>query len=253
MTDLQVRDALRAGACGLVLRDAPPDQLPAVISALAAGHLMLTPPRAGQMGRRGPEPAAGAVEAERLRFAREVHDVLGRTLAAVNRKSELVAQLLPDQPERARAELEALCVFARRSIAEVRALTRGYRLGDLAAEIAAVRSDLRVMGVRVEVTGTGVLGALPQPVQDAFGWVAREAAANIIHHSIAAACSIEVWTGRQTGHLRIINDGAGRRGSNAGSGLAGLAERLGSIGGTLVHGPGRDLTYRVEATAPLGG
>lgn len=269
----QFHDALRAGASGLLMRDVPPEQLLVAILAVAAGHVLLAPWLADQMikmsaaggrdpspalddgslgsrARGDPEPGRSAVTADRLVFARDVHDVLGRTLAAINRKSELVARLLTDQPDRARAELETMCALARRSIAEVRALAGGYRLGDLAAEIEGARSNLQLMGLRVEVSGSP--GALPRPVQEAFGWVVREATANVIQHSSAASCSIEVWTGERTAHLRIINDGAARRGSTPGTGLAGLATRLRAIGGTLTHGLGPDLSYRVEAAAPLG-
>ncbi|MCD0448641.1 response regulator [Actinocorallia sp. API 0066] len=260
------RPVLRAGAASLISRDAQPDQLLTAIAAVAAGHLVWPPclpsrlfaeqtvsaplPASGTGTHKAPEradPAASSVRAEPS--ARDFHDLLGRSLAALNRKSELVAQLLPDQPERARAELEAVCVFARRSISEVRALARGHRLGELSTEIEEIRSDLEMMGVSVEVIGA--LGALPKPVQDTFGWVAREAAANIIHHSDATTCSIDVWTTRWSGHLRIVNDGVREQGAQDGTGLAGLTGRLQAIGGTLAHGLGPDLTYYVEATAPL--
>ncbi|RKS73127.1 response regulator receiver domain-containing protein [Actinomadura pelletieri DSM 43383] len=232
------REALRAGASCLLPRNSPPERLACAIPAVAAGYVVMAPDVVGQLM----EGAAG----------RDLHDVLGRTLAAINRKGELVARLLVAQPERARAELETVLALARRSVAEVRALAAGYRLGDLATELEQVRADLEVMGVRVETAR--VPPALPRPIQEAFGWVAREAAANVIRHSEAGHCRIEIWTGGRTAHLRITNDGVHRPGPTAaGTGLAGLAARLRVVGGALVHGPGPDLTYRVEATAPLGG
>lgn len=266
------RDTLRAGASGLLLRDAPPELLLAAIPAVAAGYVLLAPELADRAidaratsdpdpspaldvgslearARRAPGLPRGAVVPEQLLFARDIHDVLGRTLAVINRKSELVARLLDEHPERAKAELDTVCLLARRSIAEVRALADGYRPGDLAVEIEGVRSDLQVMGARMKVFGNP--GALPRPVQETFGWVAREAAANIIQHSDAVSCSIEVWTDEHNAHLRIINDGARQGGAAPGTGLAGLARRLHAVGGALVHGPGPSFTYRVEATAPL--
>jgi CheY-like chemotaxis protein len=185
----QFRDALRAGASGLLMRDVPPEQLLAAIPAVAAGYVLLAPYLAYQMIETsvagGPSPAfdvgslgawgdpgpTRSAEADQLVFARDIHDVLGRTLAVINRKSELVARLLADQPDRARAELETVCALARRSIAEVRALAGGYRLGDLAAEIEGARSDLQVMGVQVEVSGTP--GALPRSRRRSAGWRGR--------------------------------------------------------------------------------
>ncbi|MGW6026177.1 histidine kinase [Streptomyces sp. NPDC055099] len=262
------RGALRAGASGLFSRGGPPEQLLGAIPAIVAGYVLMAPAEALHTGkyagdvrtgrdgtcvRAYPQPDRGtmrvSIPVDQRLFARDVHDVLGRTLGAINRKGELVAQLLSTQPDRARAELETVLVLARRSMGEVRALAAGYRIGDLATEIAGLRADLELMGVCVEVSRTPV--TLPRPVQEVFGWVAREAAANIMHHSEAGHCSIEVWTSGRTAHLRITNDGAGQHSRTPGTGLAGLTARLRAVGGTLSHGAGTDLTYRVEATAPL--
>lgn len=255
----QCRDALRAGASGLLLRDAPPEQLLRAIPAVAAGYVLMAPSlvsrtmeryarqdaasapdvsRVETLPRPDREPTRIAVAADQRLFARDVHDVLGHTLAAVNRESVLVALLPGAQPARPRAELAT--VFARLPLADVRAL---------ATEIEGVRTDLETVGVRVEVTRA--LATLPWPIQEAFGRVAREAAANIIRHSEAGHCSIEVWTGSRTAHLRITNNGVGQRYAAPGTGLAALTTRLRDLGGTLVHSPGPHHTYRVEATAPL--
>ncbi|MEV6752881.1 histidine kinase [Streptomyces sp. NPDC051214] len=263
------RGALRAGASGLFPRSGHPERLLGAIPAIVAGYVLMAPAVALQMmGKYAGDPHPGrdrpcvgafpqpdreamrvSIPLDQRLFARDVHDVLGRTLGAINRKGELVAQLLRTQPERALAELETVLVLARRSMGEVRALAGGYRIGDLTTEIEGVRSDLGLMGVCVEVSRSSA--TLPRPIQEAFGWVAREAAANIIHHSEAGHCSIEVWTSDRTAHLRITNDGAGQHSSTPGTGLAGLTARLRAVGGTLSHGPGTDLTYRVEATTPL--
>jgi signal transduction histidine kinase len=265
----QGRDALRAGASGLLLRGGPPGDLLSAVPAVAAGHVLVAPAfttlLTGRHARRDPsalhlapvktwprtdrEPMRRAVAADNRLFARDIHDVLGRTLAAINRKGELVAALLTTQPKRALAELETVLLLTRRSMAEVRALAGGYRLGDLATEIEGVRFDLEATGTRVEVARTR--DVLPRPVQEAFGWVVREAAANIIRHSEADRCSIEVWTGHRTAHLRVTNDGARQGVSASGTGLAGLTARLHAVGGALAHGPAPDSSYRVEATVPL--
>ncbi|WP_457462460.1 histidine kinase [Streptomyces sp. TE5632] len=264
------REALRAGASGLLLRGAPAKDLLCAISAVVAGYVLMAPAFAAQAtgrgarsdapsalpagpvtvwSRPGRESARRVVTADDRLLARDVHDVLGRTLAAINRKGELVARLLATQPDRARTELETVLVLARRSMTEVRALVGGYRLGDLATEIEGVRSDLEALGTRVEVTRTQA--ALPRLIQEAFGWVVREAAANVIRHSEAAHCSIEVWISDRTARLRISNDGARQRVSASGSGLFGLMTRLRAVGGTLTHGPGPQSSYRVEVTAPM--
>ncbi|WP_405792432.1 response regulator [Streptomyces sp. NBC_01506] len=228
----QGRDALRAGASGLLLRDAPPEQLLGAIPAVAAGYVLMAPALVHRTTERYVRPESSS--------ASDLHDVLGHTLAAINRESELVALLPGAQPGLPRAELAT--VLARRPLAEAHAL---------ATEIEGVRTDLESMGVRVEVTRA--LATLPWPIQKAFGRVAREAAGNIVRHSEAGHCLIEVWAGSRTAHLRITNNGAGHRYSTpgTGAGLAALTTKLRDIGGTLVHSAGPHLTYRVEATAPL--
>ncbi|MEU7646392.1 histidine kinase [Streptomyces huasconensis] len=264
------REALQAGASGLLPRGGPVRDLLYAIPAVVAGYVLIAPAFAAQATgsgartdipsalpagpvrvwpRPGREPVHGVVKADDRLLARDVHDVLGRTLAAINRKGELVARLLATEPDRARTELETVLALARRSMTEVRALVGGYRLGDLATEIEGVRADLEALGTRVEVTRPQA--ALPQPIQEVFGWVVREASANVIRHSEASHCSIEVWISDRTAGLRILNDGARQRVSPSGSGLGGLMTRLRAVGGTLTHGPGPRSSYRVEATAPM--
>lgn len=264
------REALAAGASGLLLRDAPAEELLCAISAVSSGYVLMAPdfaaPAIGQGSRadaptaspaapaavtprQGRESVRRVVAADNRLLAQDVHDVLGRTLAAINRKGELAVRLLTTQPDRARAELETVLELARRSMTEVRALVGGYRLSDLATEINGVRRDLETLGTRVEVTRTRV--ALPRPVQEVFGWVVREAGTNVIRHSEAGYCSIEVWIRGRTARLRISNDGARPRASASGSGLVGLTARLRAEGGTLAHGPGPGSTYHVEASVPV--
>lgn len=255
----QCHDALRAGASGLLLRDAPPEQLLSAIPAVAAGYVLMAPTLVNQTtdrraraaassahevssaetwSRPGREPTRIAVTAHQRLFEQDVHDVLGQALDAIYRDSELVALLPGSRPTRGRAELAT--VLARDTPVEVRAL---------AGEIEEVRTDLEAMGVRVDIPRTPT--ALPRPIQEAFGRVAREAAGNIIQHSEAGHCSIEVWTAGRTAHLRITSNGALQRYSAPGTGLAALTTRLRDLGGTLVHSAVPHLGYRVEATAPL--
>ncbi|MFD5452702.1 histidine kinase [Streptomyces sp. NPDC127100] len=264
------REALAAGASGLLLRDAPAEEVLCAISAVSSGYLLVAPDFAasaivGNSGTDAPpaSPAGSAVTSSRPRrgsvrrmaaadnrlLAQDVHDVLGRTLAAINRKGELAVRLLATRPDRARAELETVLELARRSMTEVRALVDGYRPSDLATEIEGVRCDLEILGTRVEVRRTRA--ALPRAVQEVFGWVVREAGANVIRHSEAAHCSIEVWTRGRTARLRISNDGVRHPASASGSGLLGLAARLRAEGGTLTHGPVPHAAYRVEASVPI--
>ncbi|MHA6757735.1 sensor histidine kinase [Streptacidiphilus sp. PAMC 29251] len=208
-----------------------------------------------------------AVAEERLRFGRDLHDVMGRNLAVIALKSELAVQLARrGRPEAVEQMIEVQRI-AQESQREVREVVRGYRRADLAVELAGALSVLRAAGVeaRAEGDAEGERGrALPTEVQEALGWVIREATTNVLRHSEAGRCTIRLALALGgSAVLTVENDGvpeavlggaagaAGAAGS-AGSGLAGLRERLAALGGTLAvdAGPG---VFRLTVRIPLPG
>jgi two-component system, NarL family, sensor histidine kinase DesK len=183
-----------------------------------------------------------AVAEERLRVARDLHDVLGRNLALIAVNSELAAQLARRGQDDAAERMLEVRQVAQDSMREVRDVVAGYRNADLDAELAGARSVLRSAGITVRVIGDGV--ALPRGVQAALGWAVREATTNIIRHADPTQVRIELDSASDTdgtavARLRIQNDGVRPAGSTAisgdghGTGLAGLHERLAQLGGTL--------------------
>ncbi|MFK3982983.1 sensor histidine kinase [Micromonospora sp. NPDC050397] len=200
-----------------------------------------------------------AVAEERLRFARDLHDVLGRNLSIVALKSELAAQLARrGRPEAVQEMLEVRRV-AQESLSEVREVVRGYRKSalDLDAELAGARSVLGSAGIECRVNGEG--RGLPEQVRDALGWVVREGATNALRHSDARTCVIRLAAdGPAAVVFTMENDGV--RGDPEpgapvlGAGLAGLAERVTAVGGTVLaeHRPGNRflLTARMSVPAP---
>lgn len=191
-----------------------------------------------------------AVAEERLRFARDLHDVFGRTLSTVALKAELGAA----QADRGRAEASATMrevqAIATGALEEMRDVVRGYRETDLATEVAGARSLLEAAGI--EVTTVVEAGSLPPAVARCLAWVVREGTTNVLRH--AAATSVRLTLARDAAGmtLSLVNDGAGDSPPDRGSGLTGLAERLDEVGGTLSSGA-RDghwtLTARVDASA----
>jgi two-component system sensor histidine kinase DesK len=218
-----------------------------------------------------------AVAEERLRFARDLHDVVGRNLSVVALKSELAAQLLQRGRPGAVEEILAVHQIAEDSLAEVRAVVRGYRKADLVAELAGARSVLASAGVRCRVIGAGVGEGLPVDMQSTLGWVVREATTNVLRHSEASLCTVSLRRSRTDGDgtdhngrmmLTIENDGArcaapiqpagsgpaGRGPAGigpAGSGLAGVAERLALHGGSMVAEYQAPDGFRLTAMLPL--
>jgi two-component system sensor histidine kinase DesK len=194
-----------------------------------------------------------AVAEERLRFGRDLHDVMGRNLAVIALKSELAVQLA----QRGRAEAVEQMIevqrIAHESQREVREVVRGYREADLEVELTGAQGVLTAAGIRCELTGAAA--GLPAEVQSALGWVVREATTNVLRHGDAGRCavSLRVIEGRVV--LTVENDGVGASsGTDSGtdgSGLAGLRERLAAVDGTLEAGPVGGGMFRLVAEVPL--
>ncbi|MGW1890469.1 sensor histidine kinase [Streptomyces sp. NPDC002004] len=197
-----------------------------------------------------------AVAEERLRFGRDLHDVLGRNLAVIALKGELAVQLARrGRPEAVEQMIEVQRI-AQESQREVREVVRGYRAADLAAELAGAQGVLTAAGIDCTVTGSPA--GLPAPVQSVLGWVVRETTTNVLRHGDAARCTVTLRTTEDHAVLVVENDGAGgseatdvTSGGSTGSGLRGLRERLSVVRGTLEAGPVGEECFRVTAEVPL--
>jgi two-component system, NarL family, sensor histidine kinase DesK len=199
------------------------------------------------------EVAMLAAERERMRIARDLHDLLGHSLTTVTVKAALAARLFDQDPVRARAEIAEVEVLARESLADVRAAVAGYREVRLATELATAREVLEAAGIDAQLPGA-VEGMSPE-VGGLFGWVVREGVTNVVRHSKAKSVRITLDA---TG-IEIVDDGSGclrKAGdvatTHAGNGLAGLAERADALGGRLVAGPvdGSATGFRLRVEVP---
>jgi signal transduction histidine kinase len=191
-----------------------------------------------------------AVAEERLRFARDLHDVMGRDLSTIAVKSQLAGELVRRGQPGAADELADISRIAEGSLREVREVVRGYRSADLAGELAGARSVLRAAGVACTVAGEDHGAALPEEVHTALGWVVREAVTNVLRHSHAAQCTITLCVAEREVELSVVDDGAAEPGVRWGNGLTGLAERLDALGGRLTAGAG-DSGFTLTARLPL--
>ncbi|SEE77254.1 two-component system, NarL family, sensor histidine kinase DesK [Jiangella alba] len=189
-----------------------------------------------------------AVAEERLRFARDLHDILGRNLSVIAVKSELAAALSRRGRDDAGDEMMAVRDIAQESLREVREVVRGYREVDLTTELAGARSVLRSAGVATRVVGE--VSALPPDVQAVLGWVAREGTTNVLRHSSASTCVITVARSDGSVTLTMENDGAREPSGASGSGLSGLAERLSELGGSLTADRLDGDRFRLSAQVP---
>ena len=193
--------------------------------------------------------AALAVSEERLRLARDLHDLLGHNLSVIALKSELARKLLGRDPAAAEREVRDVETVARDSLQEARAAVLGLRRANLAGEIARARDALGAVGIDVTVHADD---PLPAAVEAPLAFAVREATTNVLRHSRAQHCEIAV---RRTGDravLEVRDDGTGPIGPlERGSGLRGLGERMAEAEGTLDAGPAPDGGFRLIATAPV--
>ncbi|GAA4934854.1 histidine kinase [Streptomonospora halophila] len=198
--------------------------------------------------------AALALANERLRIARDLHDVFGRTLATIAVKSSLASELVDrGRAERAGEEITEVRRLAEEAGTEVRRVVRGELRTTWDDEVSGARSLLESAGIRCTVTG----GTVPEQCAEALGWVVREGVTNLLRH--AAATQVTLVTANEDGAvlLTIANDGAGPartaadgRAADAGTGLHSMSERLGALGGRLTAR--RDGTwFLLEAAIPL--
>src|SRR3954454_1282110 len=192
-----------------------------------------------------------AVAEERLRFARDLHDVMGRNLSAIAVKGQLAAELVRRGRAEAAEEVTDISRIAEESLREIRGVVGGYRSTSLPGELAGARSVLRAAGVSCTVSGDEEAPSLPEAVQVALGWVVREAVTNVLRHSRATTCTIDLGTAGGIAELRVVNDGATSSADGSwGNGLTGLAERLHTEGGRLTARVGGG-TFELTAGLPV--
>ncbi|WP_086662344.1 sensor histidine kinase [Lentzea kentuckyensis] len=235
-----VGDVLRQGGFALCLVLATTY---AEVTLLGQWHLTLELEKARR------DAAELATTRERLRFAEDLHDILGHALEVVSFKSELASRLSEVDPVRSRAELDEIQRLARGAIHDVRALVQGRRSTEFAAELPGVRALLESAGIGWEFTGdpAGLDGA----TSELLGRVLREAVTNLLRHAAASRCTVRLETDDGKAVLMVGNDGvAPMRGDDReGSGLRGLARRITEVGGMFSAGV-RDGVFEVRAEVP---
>ena len=194
------------------------------------------------------ELARNAVAEERLRFARDLHDLLGHSLSLIALKSELAGRLAETDPVRARAEMADVEDAARRALAEVRDAVSGYRQVTLAQAMAEARSALSAAGIALRGPAPDAAAAETRWTRCSAGWSARPRPTC----SATAARARSRWTlttGADDVTLTVTDDGRGSDDA-AGAGLSGLAERVEALGGRLATGPAGGSGFRVTAVLP---
>jgi two-component system, NarL family, sensor histidine kinase DesK len=247
----------------------PSVTIPNVFTIGFAGVCTITMVFAVATGRRWREEREelsrfAAVTEERLRIARDLHDLLGHNLSVIALKSELAGRLVQAAPERAAAEIGDIERVARTALQEVREAVAGYRQPTLVSELHGAREVLAAAGIayRAEGDDTEVSG-LPAPVDAVLAWTVREGITNIVRHSRARHCKVRLARGSGEACVEVTDDGAHEVTSDTarssaqpaiarpGNGLRGLAERVEALGGRLEAGPIAGGGFRLVVAVPV--
>jgi two-component system, NarL family, sensor histidine kinase DesK len=244
-----------AVAIGLAAAGSPGSTVASyTLTILAIGAMMAALGKATRTNRELTEAreelARLAVSEERVRIARDLHDLLGHTLSVIALKSELATKLLHSDPRRAEVEMTEVQGVTRQALTEVRDAVQGYRRLAIADALDGARAALSTAGIDCRVERAA--GELPADVETVLAWALREATTNVVRHSGARKCAITLFSDRKAVTLQIDDDGAGTgRGDGGGTGLAGLAERARGLQGTLEAGALPERGFRVSLTLPL--
>jgi two-component system sensor histidine kinase DesK len=189
------------------------------------------------------ELARLAAENERIRIARDLHDLLGHSLTTITVKAGLARRLGSADPARAVDQIAEVEELSRRALADVRAAVSGYREVTLVSELASGRELLRASGIAADLpTAADVVAPAHQEL---FGWALREGLTNVIRHARASSCAVRL----SSSSMEITDDGIGAA-APAGNGLRGLRERVAAAGGTLDAGPLQPRGWQLRVCMP---
>ncbi|WP_369207490.1 sensor histidine kinase [Streptomyces sp. PU-14G] len=225
--------------------------IPAVLGGFALMSARKTVRTMRELRRARAVVAELAANEERLRLARDLHDLLGHSLSLITLKSELAGRMLPARPEDAAAQVADIERVSRQALADVREAVSGYRRPTLAVELAGARTALETAGIAADLPGGAPSVPLGPEAEGALAWALREAVTNVVRHSGARRCTVALGAGEAaTWHLTVTDDGTGPSGAGAGNGLSGLRERLALVDGTLTTSAGPDGGFTLRAAVP---
>jgi two-component system sensor histidine kinase DesK len=205
-----------------------------------------------------------AANEERLRLARDLHDLAGHSMATITLKAELARRLVRVDGNAAEKQIADIEQVSRQALADIREAVSGYRRPTLAVEMASARIALEAAGIAFELDAALAAGGSAQGLdpeaEAALAWCLREAVTNVVRHSRATRCSARLIEARVDGEttltLEVADDGescgAGACGPTWGNGLTGLRERLAPFQATLRAAPMSPRGFQLTATLPVG-
>lgn len=191
---------------------------------------------------------------ERLRIAREMHDVVTHGMGLIAVKSGIANHIAGERPEEAREALRVIEATSREALVEMRRLLGVLRDGSEPpapglAGLADIAARVRTAGVRVDLA-IACPDGLPDGAGLAVHRIVQEAVTNVVKHAAPARCAVRVHDDRGVVRIEVTDDGPGGAVAPGGHGLVGMRERVAVYGGSFEAGPLPGRGFRVAATLP---
>jgi signal transduction histidine kinase len=223
--------------------------------------------RTAELERTRAEQARRAVAEERLRLARELHDVVAHSISVIAVQSGVGAHVAQTQPEEAAKALAAIEATSRAALIELRRLLgvlrqEGEPQGDLApapglADLDGLLAEMAKAGLGVRLRVEGTPSPLPAGVDLSAYRIVQEALTNVVKHAGPARAQVTIGYRHQEVRVEVSDDGRGVTAptgdgrARVGHGLIGMRERVQVFGGDLEVGPGPVGGFRVAARLPF--
>jgi signal transduction histidine kinase len=208
------------------------------------------------------EEARRRVYEERLRVARDVHDIVGHGLAVINMQAGVALHVLGKRPDQAQVALEAIKTTSKDALDELRATLAVFRQPDEAGaprrptagldQLKALTVEMEDAGLPVDLVVTGQQARLPGAVDLAAYRIVQESLTNVLRHAGPTTAEVRITYELDVLDLEITDGGHGspRADGHGGHGIAGMQERAAAVGGTLEAGPRDGGGFRVHARLP---
>ena len=203
---------------------------------------------------------------ERLRIARDLHDVIGHNISLINVQAGVGLDLMDAQPEQARASLAAIKTVSKEALEELRTMLGALRqAGDEVPRAPAPGLDrvpelvdlTRTAGLTVKAEVVGVPRPVPTTVDVAAYRIVQESLTNVARHAGSATATVRVSYQAESLLVEVLDNGRalnsnGKPTPGSGTGIAGMRERAATVGGQLEAGPRPGGGFAVKASLPLG-
>jgi signal transduction histidine kinase len=230
----------------------------AVVVAWTAGHSLRQ--RRDHLEALRDQAASRAVMTERLRIARELHDMVAHSIGIIAIQAGTGSRVIDTQPAEARNALSAIETTSRDTLAGLRRMLVALRQADAdpmgtsppagLADLERLVASTAAAGVQVEVTWRGRREPLPAEIDLSAFRIIQEAVTNVVRHAQTTSCHVTLEYRADELAIEVIDDGSGAPTAGAGYGVAGMRERASLMHGTLSAGPRPEGGFRVTAVLP---